>query len=246
MKKGENVLEVNLTPDTNNAGFNILELKIKAPSAPETTPTPDEKITTLIYMDETIEEENLPIITHAITDTLDRVIWQEQIQLVTSKHSLPKHLEKVESQDEDIFEVARAKAPCNLIVITNEKSKDLTRAIAKASEFFKNAYAIQPTNTIELIDSLNDHIKHLKPKTLVNVKVKIELNDENDVLKPLNYIPELTKSGNTYFSTLIDLASEDEKAYAFHVSSASVTVKFDYEDLLLMRVVQGGMTAHLM
>lgn len=234
------MIEMKLTPDPTNPSINILELKIKAPAAPELTPIPEVKIPTLIYIDDTIEVEQLPLITHALTDTVQRISWPDQIQIFTSKHQISNHLEVTELQNSDIFKEVESKGQCNLLVLTNNETKDLKRQIAKASEFLTNAHAIQPTTPIELIDNLNDHVKHLKQKTLVNLKVEIELTSENDTLQPLNYLPELTKKGNEYFANLIDLASEDEKAYAFIVGSSECSVSFTFDDLVIARNAQGG------
>lgn len=240
------MIEMKLIPNPTNPSLNILELRIKAPSAPEPTPIPESKIPTLIYIDDTIKDKQLSVITHALTDTVNRITWRDQIHIFASKHQIPNHLEVTELQNGDIFKEAESKGQCNLLVITNNEAKDLERQIARASEFLTIAHAIQPTTTIELIDSLNDHIKHLKQKTIVNTKLEIELTAENDTLQPLNYLPELTKEGNKYFATLIDLASEEEKAYAFTVSSDGASLKFEYEDLLLTRTVQGGITSNLL
>ncbi len=233
------MFEMKLAPDSSNPTQNILELKIKAPTAPEPTLIPAIQIPTIIYIDDTIQEDQIPVIAHALTDTVNRVTWPEQIQLITSKYQFPKHLETVNLQNEDIFQVATTKVPCNLVVITNSESKDLKRQIAKASEFVTTAHAVKPTTTVELIDNLNDHIKPLKQKTIVNLKIEIELDNSN-TLSPLNYIPKLTNEANKYFANLIDLASQEEKAYVFSVNASSAIISYAYEDLLLQRLVQGG------
>lgn len=234
------MIEMKLTPDPTNPSVSILELKIKAPAAPEPTPIPEVKIPTLIFIDDTIEADQLPLITHALTDTVNRISWPDQIQIFTSNNQMPNHLEVTELQKSEIFKEVESKGQCNLLVLTNNETKDLKRQIAKASEFLTNAHAIQPTTTIELIDTLNDHVKHLKQKTLVNLKVEIELTSENDTLQPLNYLPGLTKKGNKYFANLIDLAGEDEKAYAFEIRSTDCKTLYTLEDLVLGRRISGG------
>lgn len=234
------MIEMKLIPDPANPNQNILEVKIKAPAAPEPTPIPVEKIPTLIYIDDSIEEDQLPSITHAITDTINRITWPEQIQVASSKHQLPNHLEVLNLHKEELFTHAALLGTCALIVLTNNETKELRKEIAKASEFLTKTKVIQPTSTIELIDNLNDHIKHLKQKTIVNLKFEIELKSENHTLQPLSYVPVLTKVGKKYFANLIDLASEEEKAYAFQFQSASTRAQFEFEDLILGRVVSGG------
>ena len=234
------MIEMKLSPDPTNPGLNILELKIKAPKATEPTPSPEVKIPTLIYIDDSIEEDQLPLITHALTDTVNRITWRDQIQIFTSKSRIPGHLEVTEIQNGEIFTEAESIGACNLFVLTNNETKNLKRHLAKASEFLTNGHAIQPTTTIELIDNLNDHIKHLKLKTIVNIKIEIELPSEDDTIKPFGYLPNITKERNKYFANLIDLASEEEKAYAFNVESSEMRVQYFYDDLTLARRIQGG------
>jgi hypothetical protein len=237
---GKIMIEMKLFPDPANPNQNILELKIKAPASPEPTPIPVEKIPTLIYIDDSIEEDQLPMVTHALTDTINRITWPEQIQLASSKHQLPNHLEVHNLHKEELFTHAASLGTCALILLTNNESQELRKEIAKASDFLTKTQAIQPTTTIELIDNLNDHIKHLKQKTIVNLRFEIEFKSENHTLQPLTYIPVLTKVGNKYFANLIDLAREEEKAYAFQFQSASIRAQFEFEDLILGRVVSGG------
>jgi hypothetical protein len=237
---GKTMIEMKLIPDPANPNQNILELKIKAPASPEPTPIPVEKIPTLIYIDDSIEEDQLPTITHAITDTINRITWPEQIKLASSKHQLPIHLEVQNLQKEELFTHAASLGTCALIVLTNNDTKQLRKEIAKASEFLTKTKVIQPTSTIELIDNLNDHIKHLKQKTLVNIYVEIELSDEKDSLDPLDYLPDLRRVEKRYFANLIDLASEGESTSQFRLQSPKVGVNYSCDDLAIGRVVRGG------
>jgi hypothetical protein len=233
------MIEMTLRSGFSPYKHNRLELRIQAPAAAEQVELPTNRIPTLIFVHESIVPEQLPIITHALTDTVNRVSWSEQIQLATPFHQLPNHLETTTSTSEP-FRAAKDIGECNFILFTNDSSKELKREISKSSEFLINAQLIQPTSVIETIDTLNDHIKHLKQKTIVNLTVEIELPDENDTLEALDYIPQLTKTGNTYFANLIDLASEEEKAYAFRVGPSDARVTFQYEDLALARTISGG------
>jgi hypothetical protein len=234
------MIEMKLVPDPANPNQNILELKIKAPASPEPTPIPVEKIPTLIYIDDSIEEDQLPMITHALTDTINRITWPEQIQLASSRHQLPNHLEVQNLHNEELFTHAASLGTCALIVLTNNETKELRKEIAKASEFLTKIQVIQPTSTIELIDNLNDHIKHLKQKTLVNIYVEIQVPEENFEPNALDYIPNLTKVINGYFVNLIDLASEDEKAYAFRAYADRCSVTYSFDDLVIGRRAAGG------
>jgi hypothetical protein len=234
------MIEMKFAPSLTNPTENILELKITAPASPEPTPIPVEKVPTLIYIDDSIEEELLPSITHALTDTLNRMTWADQLQLLISNHKIQAHLTHATIAKEDVFNKAQKLGQCNLLVISHENSKEFNQKIARSSEYLTQTYVIQPTTTIELIDRLNDHIKYLKQKTIVNLKIEIELPTDLDTVEPMNYIPNLTKVGNTYFANLIDLASEEEKAYAFRIDSPRVTLKYVYEDLLLAREISGG------
>ena len=182
----------------------------------------------------------LPSITHALTDTVNRITWANQLQLLTSNHKLPKPLNHDSIAKENVFNRAQELGQCKLVVISHENSKEFNQKIARSSEFLTETHVIKPTTTIELIDNLNDHIKDLKQKTIVNLKIEIDLPNEQDNLEPMNYIPNLTKVGNTYFANLIDLASEEEKAYAFKIGGPGVTLKYAYEDLLLAREISGG------
>ena len=234
------MIEMKLIPDPANPNQNILEVKIKAPASPEPTPIPVEKIPTLIYIDDSIEDDQLPMITHALTDTINRITWPEQIQLASSKHQLPNHLAVQNLQKEELFTHAASLGPCALIVLTNNETKELRKEIAKASEFLTKTQAIKPTSTIELTDNLSDHIKSLRLKTIVNLKLEIELPSELDTFQPLNYLSGLTKVDNRYFANLIDLASEDEKAYAFKTTANSLGTSYTFDDLVLGRQVLGG------
>ena len=234
------MIEIKLVPSSNNGEENILELNIKAPASPEPTPIPVDQVPTLIYIDDSVEEELLPSITHALTDTVNRTNWPNQIQLLTTNHKLPEHLTLEPISKDQIFDRAQELGQCRLIFITNENNKEFKRKIARSSEFLTETYVIEPTTTIELIDNLNDQIKDLKQKTIVNLKVEIELPNEHDTLEPMNYIPNLTKVGNKYFVNLIDLASEEEKAYAFKVGCSGFSLNYRYEDLAISRVVEGG------
>jgi hypothetical protein len=234
------MIEMKLIPSLTNPTENILELKITAPASPEPTPIPVEKVPTLIYIDDTIEEKKLPLITHALTDTVNRTTWPNQIQLLITSHKLPEHLALEPIPKVNIFNRAQELGQCKLIFITNENNKEFKRKIARSSEFLAEIYLIEPSTTIELIDNLNDHIEDLKQKTIVNLKIEIELPNEHDTLEPLNYIPNLTKVGNTFFADLVDLASEEEKAYAFKVDAASLSFSYLYEDLGISRQVKGG------
>ena len=234
------MIEMKFAPSLTNPTENILELKITAPASPEPTPIPVEQVPSLIYIDDSVEQALLPSITHALTDTLNRITWADQLQLLTSNHKLKAHLTHETIAKEDVFNKAQALGQCKLVVISHENSKEFNQKIARSSEFLTETQVIKPTTTIELIDNLNDHIKDLKLKTIVNLKIEIELPTDHDSLEPINYIPKLTKAGNTYFADLIDLASEEEKAYAFKTGSPGVTLKYAYEDLLLAREISGG------
>jgi hypothetical protein len=233
------VIEVKLTPFAKNAG-NILELTIKAPASASTQEIPVEQVPTLIHIHDSITPAQLQIVTHALTDTANRVTWPNQIQFGSGSHQLPNHLEVIQIGDQEVFAHARSLGPCNLILITNEVTKDLTKEISHSSEFLTKTHIVQPTDAIQTIDALNDHIKPLKQKTIVNLKVEIELPNDTDTLEPLDYIPHLNKVGNTYFAELIDLASEEEKVYAFKTTQSMLGVKYEYEDLLLARQIAGG------
>ena len=239
---GKTMIEMKLIPDPANPNQNVLELKIKAPASPEPTPIPVDKIPTLIYIDDSIEDDQLPTVTHALTDTINRITWPEQIQLASSKHQLPNHLEVQNLQKEELFTHVASLGSCALILLTNTETKEFRKEIAKASEFLTKTQVIQPTTTIELIDNLNDHIKYLKEKILVNLEIEVELPDENDLLESLDYLTTLSKVKNKYFANLIDLASEEVTAYTFSVTSSSINIRFKYLDLLLMRPVEGGFT----
>jgi DNA-directed RNA polymerase subunit F len=234
------MIAMKLVPDPGNPNQNILELRVKAPAASEPTPIPVEKIPTLIYIDDSIEEDQLPMITHALTDTINRITWPEQIQLASSQHQLPNHLEVQNLHKEELFTHAASLGTCALIVLTNNETKELRKEIAKASEFLTKTQVIQPTSTIELIDNLNDHIKDLKEKILVNLEIEVELPDENDLLESLDYLTTLSKVKNKYFANLIDLASEDEKAYAFTTFASRCSVTYSFEDLVIGRRAAGG------
>jgi hypothetical protein len=237
---GKTMIEMKLIPDPANPNQNILELKIKAPASPEPTPIPVEKIPTLIYIDDSIQEDQLPMITHALTDTINRITWPEQIQLASYQHQLPNHLEVQNLHKEELFTHAALLGTCALILLTNTETKELRKEIAKASEFLTKTQVIQPTSTIELIDNLNDHIKHLEQKMLVNINVEIQVPDENVELNALGYLPNLTKVKDKYFVNLIDLASEDEKAYAFTTIASRCSVTYSFEDLVIVRRTAGG------
>ena len=239
-RTGKCMFQMKVTPSPTNPSENILEIKVTAPKAPETFEAPDHKIPTFIYIDDSIEQDQLPQITHAITDTINRITWPDQIQIVTSKKELPDHLPTIKIEPQEIFQKIQELEQAELLVITNTQDPNFKREAAKASEFLVKTEFIQPTTTFELIDNLNDHIKHLKQKTIVNLKLEIELPNVHDTLEPLTYIPQITKKGNKYFANLIDLASEEDKAYAFKVSSPVTKVKFSYDDLLLSRHVSGG------
>jgi hypothetical protein len=234
------MIEMKLIPSSTNPAENILELRIKAPASPEPTPTPVEKVPTLIYIDDSVDENQLRMITHALTDTINRVTWANQIQILATRQNLPDHLTVEPISKQDIFESAETVGHCKLLLITNETTQVVQQQIARASEFLTTTSTIQPSSTIELIDELNDHIKDLKQKTIVNLRIEIELPIEHDALEPLNYIPDLTKVGNTYFANLIDLASEEEKAYAFKIATYNCSVSYVFEDLTISRAVQGG------
>ena len=234
------MIEMNLTADPANPLQNLLEILIKAPAAHEPTPIPDVKIPTLIYIDDTIETDQLPIITHALTDTINRVTWPEQIRIISSKHELPDHLKIEKLAIQDIFQEARDLGECNLIVLTNDKTKELKHPVAQSSEFLTVTHAIQPTAIIELIDNLNDYVKQLKQKTIVNLKLEIELPNEFEALEIIDYLPKITKAGGKYFAYLIDLASEEEKAYAFYTNSSEIKIRYHYDDLSLLRTITGG------
>ena len=234
------MIEMKLIPDPANPNQNILELKIKAPTSPEPTPIPVEKIPTLIYIDDSIEEDQLPMITHAITDTINRITWPEQIQLASSKHLLPNHLEVQILQKEGLFSHAASLGTCALIVLNNNETHELKREMAKASEFLTKAHSIKPTTTIDLIDNLNDHMKNLKQKTLVNLKIEIELETTEDKLQPLEYLVSFYNEDSRYFVNLIDLASEEEKAYAFITNAPRCSVTYKFDDLVIGRKAQGG------
>ena len=234
------MIQMKLIPDSGNPSRNILELKLKAPAAPAPTTPAALKMPTLIVIDDSIEQDQLPAITHALTDTINRVTWQGQIQLFTTKHQFPNHLEYKVVTPETLIDLANAQEPCNSILITNRESKDFKKELSSASKLLKSTYQFKPTTVIETIDALNDQIKGLKEKTIVNIQIEIELPTEDHELEPLTYIPNLTKTGNKYFANLIDLASEEEKAYAFNGLLSQATIRYEYEDLVLARKISGG------
>jgi hypothetical protein len=234
------VIEVKLTAAfAKNAG-NKLELKIKAPPSANPQEIPVEQIPTFIYIHDSLTATQLPIVTHALTDTANRITWANQIQVGIGAHQLPNHLEAIQIGNQNVFAHARSLGPCHLILISNEENKDLKREISQSSEFLTKTHVVKPTDAIQTIDALNDHIKNLKQKTIVNLKVEIELPNDTDTLEPLEYIPQINKVGNTYFANLIDLASEEEKVYAFETQQHKLGLKYEYEDLLLTRQISGG------
>ena len=234
------MIAMTLSPADDPSDRHILEIKITAPASQEPTPIPVEKVPTLIYIDDSVEGDLLPSITHALTDTVNRITWSDQIQLLSSNHKLPNHLTHEPIAKEAVFNKAQELGHCKLVVISNENSKEFNQKIAISSEFLTETHVIKPTTTIELVDNLNDYIKDLKQKTIVNLKIEIELPTDRDTLEPINYIPNLTKGGNTYFANLIDLASEEERAYAFIVEGASQYISYSYDDIVISRLIRGG------
>jgi hypothetical protein len=74
----------------------------------------------------------------------------------------------------------------------------------------------------------------------VNLKIELELDTPEDILRPTDYLANFYKNGSKYFANLIDLASEEEKSYAFTTSSASCSATYTFDDLVIYRAAQGG------
>jgi hypothetical protein len=233
---------MSLKPSQLEPGEHVLELMISAPASAEPTPTPVDQVPTYIYVDESLSQNELEAAVHALTETINRSTWQSQIQLLSQKIDFltPLASLQIKSMDEALA-TALENAPSNLIILThNSPSKEFSKAALKASDFFTRVNLVTPGHYIQVTDALCDLIANLKPKTLVNLKIEIQLPSKTDSLEPLEYIPEFTKSGSTHFANLIDLASEEVKVYAFKTSASDLNVRFEYEDLLLARRVEGG------
>jgi hypothetical protein len=233
---------MSLTPSSLASGEYVLELRIEAPAAAEHMQTPSQKSPTLIHLNSDLTSDQLNTSVHVLTETFDRTTWTNQLQLFTNNPNLPEHLPaRLNVGVEEVLQLSLEMAPSSLILISNNKlNEEIQQSVSRASEFFTRVGVIKPTDYIELTDALNDVVRDLKQKTLVKLKIQIELQNETDSLEALTYIPEITKSGNSYFINLIDLASDQEKAYTFKTNSHQARVSFSYEDLILSRRILGG------
>ena len=241
------MIAMKVIPDPTNPNLNILELKIKAPASPKPIPIPVEQIPTLIYIDDNIEEGQLPTITHALTDTVNRMTWPNQVKIAISRHKLPRHLEKNLIEPDELITLASSIRKSTLIWLTNKETKELRKEKADSFKLLSNFHAIQPTTAIELIDELSDHIGPLKLKTLVNFKVQFEVPQGEISIAPIDYVPMFSKAKARFSASFIDLASEQVVSFKFQIgllgksrTHQNLKVTYQYEDLQLVRRVFGG------
>ena len=239
------MIEMKLKADSTDPHKNILEVTVSAPPATTVISIPHDLVPTLFVIDDSITSDQLPIITHALTDTINRITWPNQIRILSSKHKFAQHLEIELIQSATDLKTLEFREPFNLILLTNFEGRNANQLISNSSRLVAKSNYIRPTTTIDLIDNINDHVNNLKEKTIVNLNLEISLPSEQETLEPLNYIPDLTKEGNTYFANLIDLASEEKKAYAFKTEASAVSANYRYDDLILIRTVTGGQSLTL-
>ena len=112
----------------------------------------------------------------------------------------------------------------------------------------------------EAVDGLSDELDGLLKKTVANLKVEIEaigsFNTEEFKVRKVNYLRDFKTYPGKATANLGDLASKEEKNFVFEVTLPAqfventtliqaISVKYEYEDLVLARKVTGGQTFEL-
>ncbi len=112
----------------------------------------------------------------------------------------------------------------------------------------------------EAVDGLSDELDGLLKKTVANLKVEIEaigsFNTDEFKVRKVNYLRDFKTYPGKATANLGDLASKEEKNFVFEVTLPAqfventtlvqaISVKYEYEDLVLARKVTGGQTFEL-
>lgn len=112
----------------------------------------------------------------------------------------------------------------------------------------------------EAVDGLSDELDGLLKKTIANLKVEIEaigsFNTDEFKVRKVNYLREFKTYPGKATANLGDLASQEEKNFVFELTLPAqfventtlvqaISVKYEYEDLVLARKVTGGQTFEL-
>ncbi len=112
----------------------------------------------------------------------------------------------------------------------------------------------------EAVDGLSDELDGLLKKTVANLKVEIEaigsFNTDEFKVRKVNYLRDFKTFPGKATANLGDLASKEEKNFVFEVTLPAqfventtliqaISVKYEYEDLVLARKVTGGQTFEL-
>ena len=112
----------------------------------------------------------------------------------------------------------------------------------------------------EAVDGLSDELDGLLKKTVANLKVEIEaigsFNTDEFKVRKVNYLRDFKTYPGKATANLGDLASKEEKNFVFEVTLPAqfvadtsllqaIKVSYEYEDLVLARMVTGGQTFEL-
>lgn len=112
----------------------------------------------------------------------------------------------------------------------------------------------------EAVDGLSDELEGLLKKTVANLKVEIEalgtFNTGDFLVRKVNYLRDFKTFPGKATANLGDLASKEEKNFVFELTLPAqfvdsttlvqaISVRYEYEDLVLGRNVSGGQTFEL-
>ena len=112
----------------------------------------------------------------------------------------------------------------------------------------------------EAVDGLSDELEGLLKKTVANLKVEIEalgnFNTGEFSVRKVNYLRDFKTFPGKATANLGDLASKEEKNFVFELTLPAqfvdsttlvqaISVRYEYEDLVLGRNVSGGQTFEL-
>jgi len=217
-------------------GETLLVIRAVAPKDPNQE-TPTEVPNFTIYIDESWITHDY--ITPAITDVTTRTFKDDQIKLMTACKEAPNHLVVEKFKKIEAAHAATQRHETLILVTAEQDEKDHYLTVLDT----KTGQELKVSNAIELIDSLDDLVKPLKQKTLVNINVTIKVDLNTVRLVPLDFVQPFEASLDSMSYRLRDQASKESLEYKFRLTGELHFIEISYtcEDVTIARKVIGGM-----
>ena len=248
------VMKIKVIPSSLNVGTYLLTITIQAPEQQverlDKTRTPN----FYNFQIDSMSAKDLGKVKIVLADTIPRIPEQDFIAIEANLPKTPIS----EINFDALTGTLNTLRPSALATYQEDapQTLELRRNIiftTSKKDQTSNVVTIDPTQSLfELIDSLADSLSDLKLKTLANLSIEIidiESPDKPQFVVETNEILRSFSSLDGYArAELGDLCSNEIRTYSFTIQTAhknasplkEISLKFEYEDLLLARKVKCG------